>query len=332
MAQQAVIRDPNEMVAVEISTFVPGSMLPADIYLQLAEDKFIKVSYRGEQVPIERFKKYRNQGVTYVYVDRDQYRYLVEKNIVIQTFMTDAKDLNFLQKTHYLRTAAEAVYTEIEQMGFDNDSFEHAKQVVRGALKIVNYNQDLEKLLALLQKNSAKVVNHSMGVAMFASMIAKQMEWTHPSTLEKLSVACLLHDIGKKELPPALVQKSRAEMTYEEMTLYESHTYRGMVILQAVPNISDDIIQMVYQHHEVASGHGYPQHIKDVKTHPMAKVVALANTFAELCLEHPNSHEKKSAESALHYIRKVMGQPYNKQVFQALELLVLGDPSAKKAG
>ena len=55
---------------------------------------------------------------------------------------------------------------------------------------------------------------------------------------------------------------------------------------------------------------------------PLAKVVALADSFCELTMEHPGFPRKKSPHEAIHYIEKILGQPYNKDAFKALKYLL----------
>lgn len=158
---------------------------------------------------------------------------------------------------------------------------------------------------------------------MMAPMIGHKIGWTRKETLEKLALGGILHDIGKKEIDPKLFERPRSDLTFEEVKEVETHAFRGMQLLKTVPAVPDDVVAMVFEHHENSIGQGYPRHLWDMKTNPMARVVALANAFAELTLESPEFPYPKSPEDAVAHIEKVMGQPFNREAFKALRALVL---------
>ena len=120
-------------------------------------------------------------------------------------------------------------------------------------------------------------------------------------------------------------------MTNEELQLYETHAYKGAQLLAGLGVVPDDIVAMVYEHHENALGQGYPQRIRDLKTHPLAKIVALANQFVELTVEGPDCVKPRTAREAVNFIEQVMGLPFNKEAFRALKRIIDKEPM-KKAG
>jgi len=111
-------------------------------------------------------------------------------------------------------------------------------------------------------------------------------------------------------------------MTFEETQLYEQHPFKGMQMLLTLGIVPDDVIAVVYEHHENAIGQGYPRKLRNLKMHPLGKVVALANDFCELTLPGPNTPVPKSAREAILTIEVTMGQPHNKEAFRALQLVV----------
>ncbi len=144
-------------------------------------------------------------------------------------------------------------------------------------------------------------------------------------TLEKLTLGGLLHDIGLRTIPKELLEKSKALMTLEEMQIYETHPFRGMQLLLSLGSVPDDVISIVYEHHENALGQGYPQRMRDARIHPLARVVGLADFFVSLTIANVNCPEPKSARQALEYIEHVLGLPYNREAFRALKKVVLNE-------
>ncbi len=153
-------------------------------------------------------------------------------------------------------------------------------------------------------------------------MIAQVLKWENKQTMEKLALGALLHDIGLKSLPTDLVNKPRAKMSFEEVQLYETHPFKGMQMLLGLGIVPDDVIAVVYEHHENAIGQGYPRKLRNLKIHPLAKIISLASDFCDLTLPGPNNSAVRSPREAIMTIEITMGQPHNREAFRALQLIV----------
>jgi putative nucleotidyltransferase with HDIG domain len=139
----------------------------------------------------------------------------------------------------------------------------------------------------MLRKNNDATYAHCLGVSLYAALMAKQVGWTSASTIFKISMAGLLHDIGKKEIPARVLMKTRIEMTPEEVQLYETHPTRGRDLLSQVSCVPEEVIVAAAQHHENMSGLGFPYRIPRVKIHPFAKIILVADEFCHLALHGP---------------------------------------------
>lgn len=66
-------------------------------------------------------------------------------------------------------------------------------------------------------------LKHSMAISCESTLMAHTMKWDCRQAIEKLALSALLHDIRKKALPPKLLTKQKAKMTFEKIPLYEEH-------------------------------------------------------------------------------------------------------------
>jgi len=170
---------------------------------------------------------------------------------------------------------------------------------------------------------------HAVAVSTVSVMIGMGLNWKSV-TIEKLGLGGLLHDIGKQELPPALVKKSRMLMTKDEVKLYESHCIRGMEMLRAISDVPDDVIDIANEHHETCNGHGFPRKIKMMYINPLARVVGLADKFAQLTMKGTDTSFPKTPKEALDHIHKQLGQAFWPDAYDVLKSL-LPAGSAQKA-
>lgn len=312
----------KEMVAIPIETIVPGVTINVDIYIGLSEDKYVLVFKGGSAIEPERLQEYRDRSVRQLHVTKDDYPRFCERHFTIAGIAIKHPKVPVPHKISFLSTANELLLTKLGSLGFSGESFEAAKTVAQSVITLVSLESHLLRILERFNQNAPTMLNHSLAVGLVATMIGRSLGWTRPDTLEKLALGGLLHDIGMQEIAPHLHTKPRVEMSYEELREYESHAYRGMQILQALDIVPADIVSIAYEHHENSIGQGYPRRLWDMKINPLARVVALADTFCELTLASESHPRPKSPTEAVFHIEAIMGQPFNKEAFKKLRTMV----------
>ncbi len=311
-----------QMIPVPITDFIGGTVVPVNLYVRLSDSKFVLVSNAGQKPNKDQFKTYENKTVEYRWVKREEYSKLIANNLSIAGVVVTASNLNVHQKTTILSQAAGSVFTELEHMGLSFDSYTHSKQIVEATVALSESHRDLSDLFASLKDCNDQVLQHSLAVSCISVMIAQVLKWENQQTVEKLALGALLHNIGLKSLPAELVSKPKAKMTFDEIQLYETHPFKGMQMLLGLGIVPDDVIAVAYEHHENAIGQGYPRKLRNLKIHPLAKVVALASDFCELTLPGPNNTNPRTPREAITTIEVTMGQPHNREAFRALQLIV----------
>lgn len=319
---------PQNFIPIPILDFVQGVTIPVDLYIRLGEEKFVMVGKAGQHSNVDQFKNYQNKEVTYLWVRKKEYYKLAHQAISIAGIAINKKDLADNPKTALVTYAARSIFRQFEEMGFDLEAYSNAKQISEAVIGLVESHKSLADLLVSFQAYSDQLMAHSVAVSGLAVLIGQVIGFEKRSNLEKLAVGGLLHDIGLKALPKELINKPMAEMTPEEIALYETHSYKGSQMLQSLGIVPDDVVHMVYEHHETSTGQGYPQRIRDVKMHPLAKVISLANGYAELILPGVNNPHPRNPREALMYIEHTLGIPYNKEAFRALKRIIEGEKKA----
>jgi putative nucleotidyltransferase with HDIG domain len=312
---------PN-MVPVPISEFVSGATVPVDLFVKIGDDKFILVAKKDSKTSREQLETYETKAVFYIWVKKHEYATLVKANLTIAGIIVRHESLDTKQKTHVLTNAAGQVFRQLDEMGISMEAYTQAKQIVDATICLAESHKDLAELFAALAEVSDHLLKHSMAVCAVSTLIAQTMKWDSRATIEKVALGALLHDIGKKALPSELLTKPKAKMTHEETLQYESHTFKGMQMLLGLGVVPDDVIAIVYEHHENALGMGFPRKLRNLKMHPLARIVALANEFVDLTMGNPNLMNPKSPREALLTIETTMGQPFAKEVFKALTHVV----------
>lgn len=321
----------DQLIAVSIKEFSELPRIPFDLYVRLPNGKFLLVIKAGMTASTEGLSIEAQSHLEEVWVKKTEYRKFVTRTVhTAQTFLAGPPNIPPKSKASILSMTANSVFSEIERFGFSNESYSHARTITNSIVKMVDQKPELSHIMSGLTLCQDRLVDHCIAVSAIAAMIGRELNWQKDQTIEKIALGGMLHDIGKKELSPELLNKPRIDYTHDEVIEYETHPYRGVQILQSVSNIPDDVIAMVYEHHENSIGQGFPRRLREVRMNPLARVVAIANAFVNLTLPNINLHKPKSPLEAISYIENVQGRPYNREAFLALKTLVERDPNSKK--
>jgi HD-GYP domain-containing protein (c-di-GMP phosphodiesterase class II) len=188
-------------------------------------------------------------------------------------------------------------------------------------IDIVTRNTDQLNLLDALNAHSDWIYAHSVGTALFAIMITKEMSMTSTQSFYNLGMAGLFHEISFKDLPKNITEKPQSQLTAEENALFETHPTMSRDILACLESSNGDILQLVYEHHEDQSGQGYPRHVGKNKLHPLSKIFLTADAFSTLVIKNP-IHKQQTAQEAIETLKNVYKDKLDPVTIAALANLV----------
>ena len=142
----------------------------------------------------------------------------------------------------------------------------------------------LEGVLAVLASRDSDLVEHQRRVNQLACAIASEMGLT-PDQIEGLSIAAVMHDIGKVFIPPEVLTKASA-LTPLETSLIQVHPQAGYHLLQNL-DFTQPVAQVVLQHHERLDGSGYPARLKGREILLEARILGVSDTVEAMVYARP---------------------------------------------
>lgn len=125
-----------------------------------------------------------------------------------------------------------------------------------------------------------KNYQQALNVTVLSLMMAKSIEMSKED-IRILGLAAMFHDIGKLEVSTSILNKIEP-LTKSEQAHYEMHSEIGARIAKEV-GLPSRIAKIILQHHEHADGSGYPDRLKADEIDPLARLIALANCYDDLC-------------------------------------------------
>ena len=132
----------------------------------------------------------------------------------------------------------------------------------------------------LIRTHDSLTYQHSLMVTGLLARFGQQLQVSRSDRL-RLSVAGMLHDIGKARVPLAILEK-RSALTREESALLRQHPQLGFDALKESGDVAPELLDVVLHHHEYLDGTGYPHGLKANEIPDLVRLVTIADVFAAM--------------------------------------------------
>jgi putative nucleotidyltransferase with HDIG domain len=139
--------------------------------------------------------------------------------------------------------------------------------------------------LAPLKRHDEYTFVHTINVAILSISLGEALGLGDEAVFE-LSIAALLHDVGKQAVPKEVLNK-HGLFTPEERQLMEIHPIEGARMLVNTPGVPEVAVIVAYEHHIRADGGGYPRVPPHWRLNLASRIVQLADVFDALRTNRP---------------------------------------------
>lgn len=150
----------------------------------------------------------------------------------------------------------------------------------------------MDTLSSIIEYRSLESGQHILRIRRFTEILLREVARSCPEcnldeeTIQIISSASSLHDIGKISIPDSILNKP-GPLTPEERLEMQTHTTVGYQILNSLSgSINDEYLHyarlICLYHHERWDGHGYPDGIKGDQIPLCAQVAGLADAYDAL--------------------------------------------------
>lgn len=154
------------------------------------------------------------------------------------------------------------------------------RKSVEPVVDSISRNPDACLWVNRLKQHDQYTYQHSLSASMWAVSLGRQVGLRRQD-LRSLAMGCLLMDVGKLRIEPALLQADR-ELSKEEALEVSRHVEHGMNILEECGVLNQDVIDMVSHHHERYDGSGYPNGLSRDEIPPFARIAGIVDTYDAL--------------------------------------------------
>jgi putative nucleotidyltransferase with HDIG domain len=133
--------------------------------------------------------------------------------------------------------------------------------------------------------------------------------------LADIELGGLLHDVGKLEVPEAILAKP-SSLDDVEWHAMRRHAESGERLLHRRA-VQPDVLAVVRWHHERWDGNGYPDGKRGAEIPLPARIVAVADAFQAM-IEHRPYRLRRTPDIALEEVRRHAGTQFDPECVAAL--------------
>ena len=160
---------------------------------------------------------------------------------------------------------------------------------------------------------------HSVGVAALLIAFGRAMKLPRDD-IRQLAIGGLLHDIGKGQVPEAILNKP-SRLTDDEYARMQSHVNESLRLIDGVPGVGPIARQVVAEHHERIDGSGYPNRLQGKEISLYGQMAAIVDVYDAITSDKvynrgmpPTQAMKKLLEWSKHHFDPQLVQTFIRAV------------------
>ncbi len=178
-----------------------------------------------------------------------------------------------------------------------------------------NFRDIIESMAGLLEMRDKTTMNHSRNVSELAVKVAWALGLP-AADVEQITVASLLHEIGKIGMPDLLLLKSPEKMNSDERKDYMLHAIRGQTALDGIEDLRAAGV-LIRHHHEAYNGTGFPDQLKGDGIPLGSRIIAVADFYDRTFMKA--SEDAQAIEKTILSAKAAAGKALDPKICRLME-------------
>src|SRR6266550_3995314 len=189
-----------------------------------------------------------------------------------------------------------------------------AEAVVRSLSMAMHGDQQMILPLLQLREFDEYTTTHSLNVSVLVMALAESLELAQQD-VRTFGIAGLLHDLGKVNIPPDILNKP-GKLTDQERQVMQNHPVEGAKLIIESGRRLDLAAAVAHEHHIMINGHGYPTRHYHRDCHKASNLVHVCDVYDALRTKRPYRDSWES-ERVLTYIEERAGTEFEPSIATA---------------
>ncbi|MCC6278444.1 MAG: HD domain-containing protein [Oligoflexia bacterium] len=289
---------PNRKVAFDVFILINGRYV---LYMRSG------ATFEGEK--LEHFKSKRADVFFVKEEDRAAYKTYIRDRIGDDEHSPEEKAL-------ILKESSFSLVEELFENPKIDQALEESKSVISNFVDFIDAEPTAVANLIGLSSHDFYTYNHSLDVAVYSLGLALKAGYKNKNDLMEIGRGALFHDVGKRKVSVEIICK-KGGLDDNEWAQMKRHPLYGLQILNEFQGIPDGVKACVFEHHENHIGNGYPQGLKGSEIHPMARIVALTDTYDALTTKR-SYNDPMSPSDALTLMKEKLAGRFDPDLLKAM--------------
>lgn len=185
-----------------------------------------------------------------------------------------------------------------------NESYGRAKTTVGRLVSGLLNAESVAVHLVNMKSKEPGAAHHAMNVMVVSLLIGKASKASEEE-MGFLGLGALYHDVGKVDVPSRVLRN--AQRTPAEEQFYQAHVGYGVKNVAAVRDMPIAVKNIIACHHERWDGSGFPNRLTQAKIPKLARIIAIANRYDNLCNPFDLKVAKTPAEAVAYMFKREAG-------------------------
>jgi len=301
---------------VKLKRFYQFNSVPCEVYVKLSKTKYIKIIPENELYDHELLERYEGKKIKYLFVPVEQHPYLID--LVGQEIFSQAEKIFNSNSSVEMKSVAELgifnhVNESVKLLGISDANAKKVTRAVEYNLKTLAQNPSIYDLISKMIKGDHFVSEHSLLLSYICGQICLSTSWSSNQTLEKLSMAAMMHDIGFDNIELAEahdMQKNEFEFEDDQLEIIHDHPGVAAKLITSGKSVFPDVDTIIMQHHESPDGQGYPRKLGPLSISPLSCIMIIAEDFVT------KIYGKSKEQIDIKKIKEEFSEKYNRGNFK----------------
>ena len=180
------------------------------------------------------------------------------------------------------------------------ESFNRAKSTIGRLVGGLIGKKSVAIHLVNMKVKEAGAAQHAMNVSVLSLLLGKEVGLDEEE-MRLLGQGALFHDIGKVDVPARILRNANRSPSEEQF--YQAHVGYGIKHAAAMTELASAARNIIACHHERWDGSGFPSRLQGAKIPRLARIVAIANRYDNLCNPFDLSTAKTPGEAVAHLFK-----------------------------
>lgn len=278
--------DKERFRRIRLKRFYNFDKVCCDVYIQLSAKKYVKLLNANDIYENYQIEKYEEKGKKFLFIETIHYQRFQKQfgNLVLDK-LEKAQNLPPEVKVVAELAAFDHVLNQAREFGITPITANQVMRSVESNLKTLKKLPKLEALLKRIMRGGDYISEHSLMLSYFAGQICMATSWGNHQSLEKLSMAALIHDVFLDDERLAQVHDLKEAkvkgFSSEEIEKIKSHPGEAAKVINEGESIFPDVDTIVIQHHEQPDQSGFPRGLGALSISPLSCVFIIASELTE---------------------------------------------------